>query len=189
MWRCLRASHCHRCVDSQALTGDDVENVGYVIPTPVVHHFLNDYIRTGGFSGFPALGVQWQRMESDALRRSFKMKQGQKGAKGRGGERSDAGGRVNLPFPTTSCCAVQTSSRLVGVLIRNLNPTSDAATALKPDDVVMRFDGIEISNDGTVPFRTGERIAFSYLISNKYIGDECSLEVLRDGQALTLTVK
>lgn len=33
--------------------------------------------------------------------------------------------------------------------------------------MVLAFDGIEIANDGTVPFRTGERIAFSYLISNK----------------------
>lgn len=59
--------------------GSDVENVGYVIPTPVVTHFLDDYSRTGTFSGFPALGVQWQRMESDALRRAYGMAPGQKG--------------------------------------------------------------------------------------------------------------
>ena len=41
-----------------------------------------------------------------------------------------------------------------GVLIRNLNPTSHAATVLKPDDVIIRFDGVDISNDGTVPFRS-----------------------------------
>ncbi len=66
--------------------GSDVENVGYVIPTPVVTHFLDDYTRTGTFSGFPALGVQWQRMESDALRRAYGMAPGQKGegAAGRG---------------------------------------------------------------------------------------------------------
>lgn len=34
----------------------------------------------GGFSGFPALGVQYQCMESDALRRAYKMGKGQKGA-------------------------------------------------------------------------------------------------------------
>lgn len=72
--------------------------------------------------------------------------------------------------------------------MRTLNPTSQAALVLKSDDVIMRFDGVDISNDGTVPFRTGERIAFSYLISNKYIGDECSLEVLRDGQTVELKV-
>ncbi len=62
------------------MVGSDVENVGYVIPTPIVSHFLTDYERTGGFSGFPALGVQWQRMESDALRRAYGMGKDQKGA-------------------------------------------------------------------------------------------------------------
>jgi S1-C subfamily serine protease len=73
--------------------------------------------------------------------------------------------------------------------VRNINPTSHAASALKPDDVIMRFDGIDISNDGTIPFRTGERIAFSYLISNKYIGDDCSLDIWRGGEKVSCSVK
>lgn len=56
-----------------------MENVGYVIPTPVVHHFLSDYVENGTFTGFPGLGIQWQRMESEALRKAYHMKQGQKG--------------------------------------------------------------------------------------------------------------
>lgn len=40
----------------------------YVIPTPVIHHFLTDYQRNGQFTGFPSLGIRWQRMESDHLR-------------------------------------------------------------------------------------------------------------------------
>jgi hypothetical protein len=64
---------------SQGLSGNDVENVGYVIPTPVVHHFLNDFINNGHFTGFPSLGIQWQRMESEALRTAYKMAPGQKG--------------------------------------------------------------------------------------------------------------
>jgi hypothetical protein len=35
--------------------GSEVEAVGYVIPSSVVHHFLTDFARTGGFTGFPAL--------------------------------------------------------------------------------------------------------------------------------------
>lgn len=68
------------------------------------------------------------------------------------------------------------------MLIRALNPTAFAAGVLKPDDVLMRFDGVDISCDGTVAFRTGERIAFSYLISNKFVGDTAQLRVLRDGK-------
>ncbi len=75
-----------------------------------------------------------------------------------------------------------------GVLIRSVNPTSAAASVLRPDDVLLSFDGTPISNDGTVPFRTGERIAFSYLISNKFVGDTAQLEVLRGGNTLSLSV-
>ena len=39
-------------------------------------------------------------------------------------------------------------------------PAAPAAGILEPDDILMRFDGVEVANDGTVPFRTGERIAF-----------------------------
>jgi hypothetical protein len=63
----------------QSLSGSDVENVGYVIPTPVVSHFLSDYRRNAAFTGFPALGVQWQRMESEGLRKAYHMKKEQKG--------------------------------------------------------------------------------------------------------------
>ena len=32
------------------------------------------------------------------------------------------------------------------------------------------FDDVHIGSDGTVPFRSGERISFTYLISQKYTG-------------------
>jgi S1-C subfamily serine protease len=137
----------------QALVGEDIENVGYVIPASVVIHFLEDLRVTGRFNGFPALGVQWQRLESPALRLAYGMTSSQK-----------------------------------GVLIRKLNPTSHAVKVLRPDDIITKFDGVEISNDGTVPFRTGERIAFSYLISQRYIGDEVEVEVLRKGELLKFTL-
>ncbi|GFR40455.1 hypothetical protein Agub_g1013 [Astrephomene gubernaculifera] len=137
----------------QALSGSDVENVGYVIPTPVVTHFLDDYLRTGTFSGFPALGISWQRMESEALRRAYGMAAGQK-----------------------------------GVLVRAVNPTAASAAVLRPDDVLLSFDGVRISGDGTVPFRTGERIGFSHLVTNKFVGDEAVVEVLRGGERLELRV-
>lgn len=76
MYRVLSAVHVPSL---QGLSGSDVENVGYVIPTPVVNHFLTDYLANGKFTGFPALGVQWQRMESDALKQAYNMKPGQKG--------------------------------------------------------------------------------------------------------------
>lgn len=147
--------HC-QCVGIafQALTGSDVENVGYVIPTPVVHHFLNDYRLTGTFSGFPALGIMWQAMESEVMRRAYKMAAGQK-----------------------------------GILLRKVNPSSAAAALLQRNDVLLSFDGTDIAYDGSVPFRTGERISFSYLISNKYVGDAALLRINRGGEIHELSVR
>jgi S1-C subfamily serine protease len=31
----------------QSYAGSDAENIGYVIPTPVINHFLDDYQRCG----------------------------------------------------------------------------------------------------------------------------------------------
>lgn len=34
-------------------------------------------------------------------------------------------------------------------------------------DVIVSFDGVHVGCEGTVPFRSSERIAFRYLISQK----------------------
>ena len=35
----------------QSLKHEDVENIGYVIPTPVINHFIQDYERNGAYTG------------------------------------------------------------------------------------------------------------------------------------------
>lgn len=138
----------------QSYAGSDAENIGYVIPIPVIDHFLRDYEVHGNFTGFPSIGIQWQKMESEALRRSAQMLPGHH-----------------------------------GVMVRNVQPIGDAATKLKVGDILMSFDGIKVANDGTVPFRSGERIAFSYLTSQKFSGDECELLLLREGKEIVCNVK
>lgn len=142
------AGHCVG-IAFQSYAGSDAENIGYVIPTPVIHHFLDDFQKNNAFTGFPALGIQWQRMESEALRAACGMVTGQK-----------------------------------GVLVRTVQPISHAAGILQSGDILMRFDGVQVASDGTVPFRSGERIAFSYLTSQKFTGDVCALDILRDGVEL-----
>ena len=58
----------------QSLKHEDAENIGYIIPTPVIHHFITDYERNGAYTGFPCLGVEWQKMENPDLRTALKMK-------------------------------------------------------------------------------------------------------------------
>jgi S1-C subfamily serine protease len=43
------------------------ENIGYIIPAPVIRHFLDD-IADGSFDGFPTLGVYWEKLESEDYR-------------------------------------------------------------------------------------------------------------------------
>lgn len=42
-----------RCVGIafQSLKHEDVENIGYVIPTPVIMHFIRDYEKNGAYTG------------------------------------------------------------------------------------------------------------------------------------------
>jgi PDZ domain len=58
-----------------------------------------------------------------------------------------------------------------GVLIRRVEPTAPASKVLRKGDILLSFDSVDIGNDGTVPFRSGERISFSYLVSQKYQGE------------------
>lgn len=41
-----------------------------------------------------------------------------------------------------------------------------------PRDVVMKVDGIKVANDGTIPFRSGERVALRYYFSQLFPEDE-----------------
>jgi S1-C subfamily serine protease len=48
------------------------ENIGYMVPAPVIDHFLED-IKDGGYDGIPGLGISWQKMENPDLRLKYGM--------------------------------------------------------------------------------------------------------------------
>lgn len=50
-----------------------------MIPPPVIHHFIDDFLRNGRYTGFPALGIEWQKLESPTLQKALGMRAGQKG--------------------------------------------------------------------------------------------------------------
>ncbi|KAI3979068.1 hypothetical protein MKX01_016243 [Papaver californicum] len=129
----------------QVYRSDDAENIGYVIPTTVVSHFLDDYEKNGKYTGFPCLGVLLQKLENPALR---------------------------------TCLKVQSNE---GVLVRKIEPTADAYNVLKEGDVIVSFDDVSVGSEGTVPFRSTERIAFRYLISQKFAGDTVEIGIIRKG--------
>ena len=55
------------------LQHEDAENIGYIIPPPVIQHFITDFERNGRYTAFPALGVEWQKMESPFLQKALGM--------------------------------------------------------------------------------------------------------------------
>ncbi|KAA8490595.1 Protease Do-like 9 [Porphyridium purpureum] len=73
------------------------------------------------------------------------------------------------------------TKNMSGVRVKRVDRTTPAAAVLQRDDIIMAFDGVPVSNSGTVPFRTGERILFHFLVSRKFVGDSCTLTILRDG--------
>lgn len=68
-----------------------------------------------------------------------------------------------------------------GVLVRRVEPTSPAHGVLREGDVIVSFDGVQVGCEGTVPFRSTERIAFRYLISQKFSGDAAEMGIIREG--------
>lgn len=56
----------------QGLSHRDYENIGYMVPAPLIRHFLAD-IADGRFDGFPDLGASMQKMENPDLRRRHAM--------------------------------------------------------------------------------------------------------------------
>ncbi|XP_058077873.1 protease Do-like 2, chloroplastic isoform X2 [Magnolia sinica] len=129
----------------QVYRSEEAENIGYVIPTTVVSHFLTDYEMNGKYTGFPCLGVLLQKLENPALRECLKVRSNE------------------------------------GVLVRRVEPTSAANNVLKEGDVIVSFDDVHVGCEGTVPFRSTERIAFRYLISQKFQGDVAELGIIREG--------
>ena len=46
------------------------QNIGYIIPTPIINHFLKDS-EGGQYAGFPYLGIQFNNTENKALRKYY----------------------------------------------------------------------------------------------------------------------
>ncbi|OEH75429.1 hypothetical protein cyc_04813 [Cyclospora cayetanensis] len=56
----------------------------------------------------------------------------------------------------------------------------DQRIGLRPEDVVLAIDGVDVAGDGTVHFRGMERVSVTNVISEKFLGETLSLTVLRN---------
>ncbi|ETO17995.1 hypothetical protein RFI_19300 [Reticulomyxa filosa] len=94
------------------------QNIGYIIPVPVIEHFLEGIKRKNKSLNFPSIGMSWSKLENPSHKASLQMREEQ-----------------------------------TGIFVNHLIPLTDAFDKLKPNDVVLRYDGIVIADDGTISFR------------------------------------
>jgi len=57
-----------------AFGGAEGDNIGYMIPPPVIRHFLQD-LEDGAYGGIPSLGVSVQKMENPGIRKKYGMEE------------------------------------------------------------------------------------------------------------------
>jgi hypothetical protein len=67
-------------------------------------------------------------------------------------------------------------------------PTSSADGVLRVDDVITAIDGNTVACDGTIRLRDHDRVAFEHIASGRQIGTSLPLEILRDGERMTVEV-
>lgn len=60
-------------------TLDGAENIGYIIPTEVIKHFLTDIRKSNAYKGFCSSAFQWQAIENKCMRESLKIKNSDQG--------------------------------------------------------------------------------------------------------------
>lgn len=131
----------------------NAENIGYMVPVPVINHFLDD-LKDGRSDGFPDDGIYCQSMDNDGLRKRYGM------------------------TPEQSGC-----------LVYRVVPGSPADGVVKPGDVVMKIDGHQVADDGTVAFRPKERTSMNYYVQVHQLGDEMNLDILRDRRQERVRIK
>lgn len=78
-----------------------------------------------------------------------------------------------------------------GILVTRIACGSPAEGALREQDVVTSLAGTPIADNGTVPFRSDDRLNFSYIVSRYQMGQTLRAGILRKGkpQTVALTLK
>ncbi len=80
------------------------------------------------------------------------------------------------------------ASRTGGVLVVDVGYEGSSWNKLERGDVLLELDGVEIAADGTVPFEHGSRIDFSYVVSERHVGETIQAKVWRNRRVRTVSL-
>jgi len=146
---------------------DGAQSIGYIIPAVLAKTFLASSVTSSQFR-LVDVPFRTQHLENRALRRYLKVPD------------STTGVVVSAVSPLSALAPPNTSAHHDSVIPHSL----------RTNDVLTHIDGVSIGDDGSVPLRPGERVAFDWLITRKHaLLDAPSLTeltILRHGQPLTL---
>jgi S1-C subfamily serine protease len=76
-----------------------------------------------------------------------------------------------------------------GMVIIRVLPGSPADGQLQKGDVLLSVEGHAVADNGTVEFRPKERTSVSYYIQERQVGDTVRLDILREGEPMTLNIE
>lgn len=71
--------------------------------------------------------------------------------------------------------------------VLQVDGASFARDVLQRGDIILTVNGSKVASDGSVAFRNGERILFSWLFAQLFVGDRCCLTILRRGRQLQVS--
>lgn len=76
-----------------------------------------------------------------------------------------------------------------GIRVSKVPRLSAAHKILKPNDIIVKIDGHNVANDGSVDLDQLKHVNIDFLISEHFVGDQLDLEILRDGERLNLQIE
>ncbi len=143
---------------------DGVQNCGYMIPPPVINHFLEEANHLledpeRKYIGFPEINIVYQEMKSKALRQFFGMQ-----------------------------------AEETGVRVQSIDDLSTAKDMLEVDDVILEIDGHQIKNDGMIKHHFKEigkelRLHHSFLFHKKFAGESSRFKIRREKAILEIDIE
>jgi S1-C subfamily serine protease len=136
----------------QGFSGDVAQNVGYMIPTPVVRHFLKD-IEDGHYDRYMDLSIATFPLHNAAHRKA-----------------------LGLPDDDR------------GVVVTSVGSASVCYGKLKPGDVLVRIDGVDIESDGMLEL-DGERVMMAEVAERKFKGATVKFDIIRDRKPASAEVR
>ncbi|MFO7760162.1 MAG: serine protease [Desulfobia sp.] len=102
----------------QGMNSSRYENIGYMVPAPIIRHFLKD-MEDGRHDGTPSLGLSMQKMENPDLRSHYKMKKNHTGA------------LVNKIYPGSPCEGILRENDII-IAIEGQQVGNDGTVELRP---------------------------------------------------------